>query len=199
MQPGRGCGWVPDYAWLSLLLPIANRLIEISGPQQISVQDASNQTINASTVSNITFSANTLVANTWPVLTLNQAVLIESLRAAILPTDASGKIQVNTALLMTGDAVNSGIPAFLSCGSLPFTAAAIANVGAWIVGQNPMPLIIPRPTVSPNGPLVQFIVTNTDGGSSHTYKRSLLYTYRIISNVDFTSGPMLRGAGVGLQ
>lgn len=193
----RHCSWSPDYAWLSMLRPQTGKVLEIGPPLSMAVQDSANQTINASIVANVTFSANTLTAGIWTPPGLNQAVLIESLRAAVIETDANGKIQINLALLMTGDTINSGIPAFLSCGVLPFTQPAIANVTTWIVGENPMPLILPRPTVSANGPLVQFVITNTDASNSHTYKRNITYSYRIISNCDFTAGPTIPGSGIG--
>jgi len=192
----RNCFWSPDYSFLSLLVPQPGRVLQVSPPLLINVQDASNQSLAASTTSNFQWSANTLVAGSWVAPNANQAVMFESLAFGVQATDNSGKLQLSAAFLGLGDTVTK-LPMF-SPAVLPFTFSAVNNQQVFFSGQLPIALLVPRPvgTPSPNGPNGNITITNTDGASAHTFKRVLQMTYRIIDQVDWSTGPTLPGAGL---
>jgi hypothetical protein len=193
---GRSCYWSPDYSWLSLLKPQAGRTLQVSGPLQINQQDAANQNLAASTSVFANFTANTITAGVWTPPLPNQAVLIENLRCWIQATDNSGKLELQNAACGLGDGFS--FVALVASFAMPFTYPALTNTGAYYVSAQPIPLLIPRPVPAVNGPNAFFWILNTDGAGAHTYKRGIAFTYRIIDNVDFSSGPSIPGAGVGL-
>lgn len=194
---GRSCYWVPDYSWIALLKPLAGRTLQIGPGLNILVQDAANQTQNAGVSSILSYSANTITANIWPVPTSNQAVMFENLRAWLVFTDTSAKLSVVAATLSVGD--GSSAVGIQFCQGMPFTAPAISGGVGWQMNAYvPVPLLIPRPTVSAAGPSATISLVNTDGGASHTFKRGIQYTFRVIDNVDFSMGPAVPGAGEAL-
>lgn len=192
-----GCRWAPDFTFLSLLSPQHGKVLEVSLPQQVIVQDSANQTQNASTISQVSFAATNILAACFPTLLNNQAVLFESLRAGMTCTDNSGKLAILTAVMIHNDSIFTGIPAIFSGNTLPWTAPAFNGAALWLQALTPIPLLIPRPAVGVC-PSATFLVQNTDGASSHTFKRAWVMSYRIISNIDFSVGPALPGSGIGL-
>jgi len=189
----RQCFWVPDYSWISLLKPAPGYALSISAPMQLIAQDAANQTLAASTVGGAGFTLNTLVPGTWVAPGANQAVLFENIGGSILVTDNSGKIQILNVTASLGD--NFTNPALVSTSALPFTFPALLNnIARWVTAQ-PVPLMLPRPTPSANGPAFGITLLNTDGAASHTYKRTISLTFRLIGPCDFSSGPVLPGSG----
>jgi len=191
----RSCFWVPDYAFLSLLKPMAGRTLLIGPPLRAVGADSANQTLAASTTAAVSINFNTVTAGSLQMPNVNQVFMWESLSGTLTATDASGKLQITESVLYH----NGGFSQFAgpNMAPLPFTFPALSGRNWVVVGTNPIPLQYGQPS-DPNGPTFYVTLTNTDGSASHTYKRQIAGIYRLIDNVDLSSGPAMPGAGVGI-
>ena len=196
MTPARNCFWSPDFSWLSMLRAQPGASLSVTGAMLLGAADAANQSIAASAVSELTWNINTIVSGAWSAPTLSQAIVFESLRAGIQTSDANGQIQVLDLRMGLGDGATT-VP-IAGPAVLPFTLPAVTNHQTHWTCVMPIPLLVPRPTASANGPAVVMVLKNLDGAGAHIFRRVITFTYRIVDNVDFTLGPALPGAGTGL-
>jgi len=179
-----------------MLTPLPGRVMNISAAQAVNVGDSANQSLALSTFLQGSFTANTFAAGNWTVPGQNQAIVFESMRFTIVPQDNSGKLQILAGFINLGDPVTT-CPGVSLCPE-PYTFPAASGVGGYVwTATLPVPLLVPRPLASANGPLAIFYMNNTDAAGAHTYRRNLAYTYRVIDGVDFSSGAALGGGGIG--
>lgn len=172
---------------ISLLRPLKGRVITVSSRLTVNVSDAANRTATAAQQISDFWSANTLVANSFTP-PAGAGLLIEHVDAYVTATDASGKLQFGNLAINAGPI---GLPIQLSF-TLPWTFPAINGyAGGWVAGFNPA---IVMPADVGNGPIAFALITNTDAGASHTYKRSLVYLYRLIFDFDPLANVLLSGA-----
>jgi hypothetical protein len=156
------------------------------GPRQLVIaQDAANQTATASSAATVQFSANTILAGAWNTPSAAIGVLYETIRANIISEDTSGKLQI-TIPLTIGIAPNINVPLANYPTPIPMTFPAIANAAFEIRTLPPTMPYLPTDGPYPNGPAAIFGLVNTDGAASHTYKRTIVISFRYIFDVDYT-------------
>lgn len=192
---GRNCHWAPDYAWLSLLKPQQGQVMSISGPLSFFVADSANQSLAASGVVTGNFGPNTLVAGSYAMPLANEVHFFETLGGLLQCKDASGKLQV---LQMGFSCGNGPYIGANSSFAYPFTFPAAANIQCVGNAISPIPLVYPAiQGVAGAGPFFHFTMVNTDAVNARLYARNIYGVYRVIHNVDLTTGPAIAGAGVG--
>jgi hypothetical protein len=156
--------------------------------------DAASQTLALSSWVYGAVPANTL--SPWLALGPNQAILFEHLRVGIRADDNSGHLVLAQLTIGLGD-IATIAPQSPAGFSLPYTFPPVANFPTVTVTCSSPPLLVaPRQLI--NGPSITYTLQNNDAAAAHTFRRIIACTYRIIDNVDFSTGPSLPGAGVGL-
>jgi hypothetical protein len=192
----RNCHWCPDYAWISLLKPQPGRAMRIGPRQTLNINDAANQTLALSAVTSVFIEPNAILAASWTKPAPNQAIFFENIGFGLQNVDASGKLQL---LSVTQATIGNltGAPITGLSAPLPFTFPALANFQLWWNLVNPVPLWTTQ--VGAFGPFCFALLNNTDAGAGHTFKRLVSLTWRVIDNVDFSSGPAIPGAGISAE
>ncbi len=165
----------PDFTLLSLLRPLQGRELEIGTLQLFNLADIADQTIAAGAAG---FSS-------WTVLQVNQVILVEFFSAAIFENDNGGKIQVVYGELFAKGYTEAWPSQYQ--GGLPFTMPAQIGVDPKLVALAPVPLVYSPAAMgvaTTGSPQASFYLRNLDGAASHTYRRELMFRYRVIDNVD---------------
>jgi hypothetical protein len=155
--------------------------------------DTADQTLAASGISQVNFAFNTVLAGTYTPPAMNEAHYFEVLAARLVEQDGNGKLQV-LRMTFNSDMGANWVPTYGQ--AMPFTFPAAAGIGAMAWVAAPVPLYYGSKAGSgvlanAAGPFLQFVIVNTDGAGSHTYRRLLSGLYRIIRNIDPTTGPIL--------
>ncbi len=175
----------PDFTLLSLLRPLQGRELEIGTLQRFNLADIADQTIAAGAAGFSTFDVNTFAAASWTVLQVNQVILVEFFSAAIFENDNGGKIQVVYGELFAKGYTEAWPSQYQ--GGLPFTMPAQIGVDPKLVALAPVPLVYSPAAMgvaTTGSPQASFYLRNLDGAASHTYRRELMFRYRVIDNVD---------------
>jgi hypothetical protein len=202
-MPERHCFWTPDYSWLSLLRPTPEQVLTVSQAMQAYTADAAAGalTIAANAIVTVNWSLNDIVPGTWKPPLVNQAVVFESITFAVGQHDATGNITVQAVWLSLGEGYTLA-PIGASV-AVPYTFPQVADNFVWWWSIPPSQLLIPRNTASAplvpsaNGPRAYAVLRNADGAASHTYRRAMAATWRLVQPCEFSSGASLPGGGAG--
>jgi len=189
----RNCFWAPDYSYLSFLKPIAGRFLAFGPSVSLTAYDSADQSLAANANTWMSFNLNTIRAGTWQQPQVNQAIVVENLISSLQCRDATGNLQI-TSFQVATDEICYAPMSF--GGAMPFNMPKTTSFYFICVGIQPIPLLLRRPgSPQASGPQANFSVINTSATVAALYRRYLGITFRIVDNVDFSSGPAIPGAG----
>jgi hypothetical protein len=201
----RSCYWAPDYSSLSLLKPMPGRVLAI-GPSMLlgAAEPPAEHSVAASTIVVAGLNVNAITSGLWVPEGANQAVMFESISAGLQTNDTTKSLTVLDIHCDIGDGV-SLVPLNGTSGT-PFAMVGQGGLSPfWYVWSAVLPpiLLIPRSdaggfdySTPGNGPTFVVSLQNTDGANAHNFSMRVQFTYRLIDNVDFTTGASIPGSGM---
>jgi hypothetical protein len=139
--------------------------------------------------------ANLITPGALPPPATGTAIVYEVASFTLIASDASADLVVTNAQINMP--ILGSVPA-RSLVILPYTFPPTVGALGYTVSTTDMwvDIVVGTPTAGElGGPIVYMEVNNKDA-VAHTYTRYMSLTYRVIENVDPTSGPGVPGAGL---
>jgi hypothetical protein len=132
------------------------------------------------------------------VLAPDQALLIEEASVAIANQDGAGKIQVINAwaAVLRGGMLRAQDLPLARTDALPYTFPPILSNLRFPMLKAPTIFYASDMLVSNAGIISLMVLTNTDVGASHTYRRGMIMMYRIIGGLDPTRALVIEDSSV---